>query len=985
MFRGVGIAKVLAHMKKTLMRLGIALLTLTFVIVIALFAFGRFLATPEGSQWALSHAQSILAKDFATEMKFSKAKIDLFSELSLDDLRVISNYKGNKIEIAIQRFDCVYAFEFLRRSLKIKNVLVDHPRFNVELKAAASAKTDESPAQKSTGGKSFGDMIQSPPVSVKLENFDVRSMELHFKSESEGKKIFSDIHDLSLNAQFSLLKNHLLTTGQMKAQQANSFHIEDLGSQIAGDWSTSSEWQVQVDYQNGNWEYRLKPVHLEFALDHFALHKTAEGSEVQIAFPEMKLISDSDLEAKSHEFAQFDQGSVKVANDTSKILVKAVSFSKTADNKTVKLNVESATFDVHSELKDKIEVQISSMMKQIHFPEQFVSSLDTKFDSIFAISTDLMHVENKTGMSLSGIPLFNAVTSVGRLKAEDPWALQSKSEIFGDARFARKIKSAAALAKMGSFQVMTDLYGKLTNDKDLDLRTRTVLGRILLPLSVQPFAIHLSTQTNWLNKEQKADVKAEVDLSNLDFGDWKLTTGSQIAVLTKEISGSTEITEVKASLVPRLPAKFPQPMKFTHQAKFDGPQIEASLKGEIPEIDAAAIGVLRDTHFGFDLFGDPKKDLSLSMHLDQGLVQLNAKLPADIPIASMKMYLSAKVHQQTLLSLDTFQFSLNHDLVKVTADGSGNLNTKDLQIQMNSKILFPKNFPEVMGQKLSGEINVPLTIAVRRGKDLSVDGTLDLKEVGAMKADMGIESLSGSIPFSEHFVQDLRKIRFSELITQNAFERVNFERLRPLLQSTDQISIQKIHWQEKVYGPLIGFVSIRQNMLLLHEFNLDLGSAGSLYGEMFFDAYPKNLQFGLLSRVTGVDLAQVLPQKFLKKIPEGDKTISARTGFIFSINKAVLDGRIDITQIGSAQLITLINVLDPQFQDDKMNKMRSLLELGYPTAVAMNFNQGYLDLNVALNVLGISQDESLRSIPLSGFLLKPTAEIVSASQKGPLK
>ena len=972
-------------MKKTLIRLGIALLTLVLVVVVALFAFGRFLATPEGSRWGLFYAQSILAKDFATEIKFSKAKVDLFSELSLDDLSIVSNYKDNRIEIAIHQFDCVYAFDFWGRNLRIKNVLVDHPQFNVDMKAAASEKTEESPAKTSSREKSLGDMIQSPPVSVELENFELRSMELHFKTESEGKKISSEIHDLNLKAKFSLLKNHLATTGQLKARQANAFQIEELDRQISGSWNAHSEWQVQVEYQNDNWEYSLKPVHIEFALDQFAIHKKADGSELRIAIPAMTFISDSDLKTKTHEFGQFDRGSVKVANDSTKVLVKALSLLKIAENKTTRLNVESSSFELHSELKDKIEIQASSMMRHVDFPDQFNSPLNMKFDSKFTVTTDLMHIENKTGMSLSEILFLNAVTSVGRSKAEDPWAFESKSQLFGDARFAHKIKPAASLAKMGSFEMITELAGKVTNDKDLDLKSRTVLARILLPVSGQPFVIHLSSQTKWLNTEQKADIKAELDLSNLDFGDWRLTTDSHIAAPGKEISGSTEITELKAPRTGHWPVQFPLPMKFTHQAKMDGSQIKASLKGEIPEIDAAAVGVLRDTHFDFGVFGDPKKDLSLNLSFDQGAVQLKAKLPADIPIASMKMKLAAKIQQQSFFSLDQFQFTLNQDLVKVTADGSGNLKTKDLQIQMNSKLLFPKNFPEVMGQKLSGEINVPLSIAVRRGRDLSFDGTLDLKDVGAMKADIGIESLTGRIPFSEHFIQDLGQIRFTELVTQNAFERVNFERLRPLLQSSDQISIRKIHWQEKVYGPLIGFVSIRQNMLLLHEFNLDLGSAGSLYGEMFFDAYPKNLQFGLLSRVTGVDLAQILPKKFLKKIPDGDKTISARTGFIFSINKAILDGRIDITQIGSAQMITLINVLDPQFQDDKMNKLRSLLELGYPTAVAMNFNQGYLDLDVALNVLGISQDESLRSIPLSGFLLKPTAEIVSASQKGPLK
>jgi hypothetical protein len=277
-----------------------------------------------------------------------------------------------------------------------------------------------------------------------------------------------------------------------------------------------------------------------------------------------------------------------------------------------------------------------------------------------------------------------------------------------------------------------------------------------------------------------------------------------------------------------------------------------------------------------------------------------------------------------------------------------------------------------------------MLVAIPGGKDISLDGSVDLKNFAWRKDDKSIDGFNGRIPFSEHLLSVGGKLRFSELVAENPFERANFERLRPLLQGEEQISIQNIHWQEKTFGPLIGFFSIRQNMMILHELSLSLGT-GSLDGEMFFNAYPKNLEFGMLSRITGLDLGQVLPAVFLSRIPDGSKTVSARTGFVFSFNKAALDGRIDITEIGSAQMLTLINVLDPRFEDDKMNKLRQVLEVGYPTGVAMAFNQGYLDMDIDLKALGIPERESIHSIPLSGFLMKPAAEIVSMSQKGPLE
>ena len=120
-------------------------------------------------------------------------------------------------------------------------------------------------------------------------------------------------------------------------------------------------------------------------------------------------------------------------------------------------------------------------------------------------------------------------------------------------------------------------------------------------------------------------------------------------------------------------------------------------------------------------------------------------------------------------------------------------------------------------------------------------------------------------------------------------------------------------------------------------------------------------------------------------MPVGSKRVSARTGFVLNINRGVLDGRVDVTEVGGPQLVAFINVLDPMYEDEKMNKVRSLLGLGYPTAVAMTFRDGYMNMDVGLSVLGVNQKQSLHEIPLSSLLSKQTAEIVKQSEKGPLK
>jgi hypothetical protein len=231
---------------------------------------------------------------------------------------------------------------------------------------------------------------------------------------------------------------------------------------------------------------------------------------------------------------------------------------------------------------------------------------------------------------------------------------------------------------------------------------------------------------------------------------------------------------------------------------------------------------------------------------------------------------------------------------------------------------------------------------------------------------------------------DGKDLRFLTLIKQNPFERVSFDRVRPLLQGADQLRIDKIHWEEREYGPFVGFLSMDQNMISVHQFDLDLGP-GRVYGEMYFDSYPANLQLGMLARMTSLDLGEILPKRFLSRMSSSAKSISGRSGFVLNLNRGVLDGRIDLTELGGEQLVALINTLDPAYEDEKMNKVRGLLQVGYPSSLALAFKDGYMDMDVDLSVLGIGQRQSLREIPLSSLLGKITADIVKKTEKGPLK
>jgi hypothetical protein len=264
-------------------------------------------------------------------------------------------------------------------------------------------------------------------------------------------------------------------------------------------------------------------------------------------------------------------------------------------------------------------------------------------------------------------------------------------------------------------------------------------------------------------------------------------------------------------------------------------------------------------------------------------------------------------------------------------------------------------------------------------KELSLVGPIQLEHFQFKTQNVAMDEISGELPVSENI--KLSPFGFVRLLTENPFERVQFEQIRPLLNESHPLRIERIHWLEKQYGPLIGFASLDQNRFFIHQLDLNM-LAGQVYGEMFADIEPHSLQAGFLGRISNLDLAIVLPKKFTKRQQVQSNILSARAGLVLNVNKNSLTGRLDVTKLGSEQLISLMNTLDPDYKNEKFNKMRGLLKLGYPTGIFAAFANGYMDLGVDLSLIGLNNHQSLNAIPISSLIAKSLSGLL---QKKPQK
>jgi hypothetical protein len=243
-----------------------------------------------------------------------------------------------------------------------------------------------------------------------------------------------------------------------------------------------------------------------------------------------------------------------------------------------------------------------------------------------------------------------------------------------------------------------------------------------------------------------------------------------------------------------------------------------------------------------------------------------------------------------------------------------------------------------------------------------------------------IQGIRGKIPLSEDFEWNGKTLRFAQLIHQNPFERVDFERVQPLIHSSEAVEFKEMSVDEKKYGPFQGFFAMKQNMVFAHKFDLKMGQ-GQTYGEFYLDYYPKSLQFGLLSRLTRLDLGEILPKRYLISTPQGDQRLSGRSGFVMNLNTGSIDGRVDITEIGASQLITLINAMDPHFENEKANRARLALNVAAPSFVQMDFQNGYMDLDIRIRGINLP----VRGLSISPWTTGATADLVKSLQEGPLQ
>lgn len=276
---------------------------------------------------------------------------------------------------------------------------------------------------------------------------------------------------------------------------------------------------------------------------------------------------------------------------------------------------------------------------------------------------------------------------------------------------------------------------------------------------------------------------------------------------------------------------------INHRGEFKNGVLVANLNGNARDIRAPSLENIANTGFDLRLEMNPflktQNDIKVEGHLKQEQIQLTSSWTNGVKVLSdLSVNLMASLKSNGLFNLETLEGTLTtaiaenaihpKSLIRFSADATGNLRQENIQAQGSAQMVIPKNFPVVSGHHFNGTIEVPWTIAVSK-REFKLEADFKIEELNWRYQDLGgFSGMQGTVPVSEKFFWDGKKFQFSGLLSENPFERADFSRIQPLLLESSMFKIEKIQWENKSYGPFLGFFTLKQNRLYSHQFNLNM-------------------------------------------------------------------------------------------------------------------------------------------------------------------
>lgn len=335
----------------------------------------------------------------------------------------------------------------------------------------------------------------------------------------------------------------------------------------------------------------------------------------------------------------------------------------------------------------------------------------------------------------------------------------------------------------------------------------------------------------------------------------------------------------------------------------------------------------------------------------------------------------------TQLQIHDFSQSLGHGWLSHQLEGELQLDGQAADLRGDLR-LSPRAglADQLLALEGSGELRLPWSLISQDQQLFSLQAQLVFDQLHLQLGDWALDDLHGHLQLD----QELRllpdqRLAFAYLLTPEPFQRVDFQQVEPFLGQRPQVRFTQLRSPHlPPIGPLQARLPIQQNLLRLQDFSLGL-LGGQMAGHFYLDTRPGAWRIGLLSRIAQVDLRPLLPNTQLS----GQAPISARTAIELDLAQRLLEGRIDVTDITRTQLLQLLELIDPDYQEDQINSARSALRLAHPQRVTLAMRYGLLDMDLQLSLF--NEPLRLRGLPLTGLIERFAEEALMLPDQLPLE
>ena len=431
-------------------------------------------------------------------------------------------------------------------------------------------------------------------------------------------------------------------------------------------------------------------------------------------------------------------------------------------------------------------------------------------------------------------------------------------------------------------------------------------------------------------------------------------------------------------------------LEISNQVSSQGELFQLKTIVKAPEIEMNRLASINNLSTTIDLSNSqdkPKTDFIVGLDSSMGSVKILKENVPDLSnlLKNFRIQTNASIKDLKNIFVEKLAISLD----KNTIQSQSYLNAFSESQELQTEGFLSLNLPKVISRSPlltgAGAFHSPWNIFIDQDKNISIDSQSTFNKLSLRGEDFELRNLKGKILIKENLqLLDNKKIRFSYYKKSNPFNRVDYNLMEPYLSSNFPFSIENIRFKDWQIGPLQAKIEIEQNLLSIPRFNLALFD-GNLAGKFFLDFNPKNIRVGLLSRLSKLKPSLLVSTGQASLKEDSHASISARTNFIFNLSKSLVEGKVDITEIGSEQLVGLIDIIDPNYEDDKLVQLRQLLGLGYPTRVTIKMNRGTMDLAVDLVITGVKKTQEIYGIPLTPIIQSKLGDIQNTLKSIPVE